>query len=774
MERRPLLVLGIAAAMGAAIAQPLDPALRALLLAAVASYAVWAAMQGSEGERFRALAAAALVAGAGSAALHAQAQKLSIRSHTMRIACTVLDASATQIGASYSCMADEGRLTLAVNGAGAAPAIGAHILIRGRIEPFDGPRNPGEPDQAAIERERGLDAHMAGAHVLAGLPPAPLSVPVALARAHGWALEQFRHRLAEPYASIVAGELWGERGSLPPELRAEFQETGTVHILVTAGLHLGVVALVTLTLLRFAGLPRMATCACAIAVLWCYAAFSGFHLPALRAATMIGFALCAHAAGASSRSWNSYGTALLVFALLWPQDLASASFALSFSCVGAILLLGEYLDESLERVELPARVREALVLTLATQIGTWPLTASVFLLFSPYAVVANLLVVPVVGFTMVLAGAQLLTAPVAPLTQLFANVNSWLLAWIVAAVHTLATLPHSTFAITPPHAWAIAAYDASLIAGVWLWRQGARTPALAIGFIALTLVLAPPLRADTRLRITVLDVGQADGIVIQTPAGHTILVDAGGRLERGSGSASTAEEVGQRIVVPFLRRAGVRHIDALILSHPHGDHAGGMAPVLRGFGVSEFADSGQQYGGYAYHDAVQTAEAERVPIIYPRAGAVWRSEDGVTLTFIGPSLPFIESNNTINDNSVAFILQYRHFRMLFTGDAGVAAEQRFLNEGVNLHADVLKVGHHGSAYSSSPPFIAAIHPKYAVISVGRHNLFGHPAPSTIETLQRLDALVYRTDENAAVSITTDGSTIAVNSMLEPLRASLHR
>jgi competence protein ComEC len=144
---------------------------------------------------------------------------------------------------------------------------------------------------------------------------------------------------------------------------------------------------------------------------------------------------------------------------------------------------------------------------------------------------------------------------------------------------------------------------------------------------------------------------------------------------------------------------------------------------------------------------------------------VWRTEDGVTLTFIGPSLPFIESDNTINDNSIAFILQYKHFRMLFTGDAGVAAEQRFLNERIDLHADVLKVGHHGSPYSSSPQFIAAVHPRYAIISVGRHKMFGHPAPSTIETLQRFGSQIYRTDENGAVTVTTGRLHETVSSTL---------
>jgi len=154
-------------------------------------------------------------------------------------------------------------------------------------------------------------------------------------------------------------------------------------------------------------------------------------------------------------------------------------------------------------------------------------------------------------------------------------------------------------------------------------------------------------------------------------------------------------------------------------------------------------------------------------MVYPRAGGIWSSDDGVTLQFIGPSLPFIGGKNAINDNSVAFMLQYRHFRMLFTGDAGSAAEQRFLDEGVDLHADVLKVGNHGSAYGSTPAFIAAVAPRYAIVSVGRHNMFGHPAPSTIATLQHFGATVYRTDGNGAVSITSDGTHLGVTAMLDP-------
>ncbi len=112
--------------------------------------------------------------------------------------------------------------------------------------------------------------------------------------------------------------------------------------------------------------------------------------------------------------------------------------------------------------------------------------------------------------------------------------------------------------------------------------------------------------------------------------------------------------------------------------------------------------------------------------------------------------------NDINNNSLVFRVEYGHFRMLFTGDAGAEAEARILASGVDLRADVLKVGHHGSAYSSTPAFIRAVSPRYAVISVGRNNLFGHPATSTLETLERAGAHVYRTDEHGAVTISTDG------------------
>ena len=639
------------------------------------------------------------------------------------------------------------------------PPAGSRAVVRGRLEPLDEARNPGEVSERAIEAEHGISARIESATLMQQLGDAQ-TFDSALARLRAHAHEIVARYLAEPDASIVAGELWGERARLPPDLKSEFQETGTVHVLVTAGLHVGLVALLVAALCSACGAPRTVTCACSICAVWIFAILSGLELPALRAATMASVALTARAFGRSAISWQTLIIAAAVVIAAIPGSVESPSFWLSFCCVGSIFALGVQIEGMFERIpHLPHRLREACTLTLATQLGTWPISAAMFEQYSTYALFANLAVVPCVPVTMLLGALTLAFAWLPPLAQAFANLDAWTIAWCIGIVHLLATLPQSAIVMTPAPTALIALYEAGLIAAAWMLRRRGALAAAALMALLTSLVLWPPHALRGPLKITVLDVGQADGIVIETPAHHAILVDAGGRLERGPiGDESEAERVGERIVVPFLIREGIHHLDAIIISHPHGDHVGGCAPVLRRLRVDEIADSGQTYGGHAYHDCLDIARTTGVPVVYPRAGNVWRTGDGVVMTFIGPSLPFIGGKNAINDNSVAFILEYQKFRMLFTGDAGAAAERRFLSEGVNLHADVLKVGHHGSAYSSSPDFIAAVNPHYAIISVGRHNLFGHPAPSTIGTLLRAQASVSRTDQNGATAIETNGST----------------
>lgn len=762
-----LLLCSIAAVLGTLAVAPLSFDLRLVVDCALVALTAWGACGGWR-LRLVALLTALFALAAANASFRERSQPIVAERRTARYGAALLEASSLADGSTALSLALDGGLHVLARVNDAPPAPGSRVVIRGRVEPFDEPRNPDEPSERAIERERGFDARLNGAQILSSTAAAWIDPRVMLARAHGWAHAQLRDRLGEPAASVVAGELWGERSALPPELRSEFQETGTVHVLVTAGLHLGAVATLSAMLLAPLGLSRWIACVAAIAVVWSFVWWSGAQLPAVRAATMVTAALAARACGRATFSWNALAIAALVLAYARPQSIATSSFALSFSCVGAIFACAGPLERWLEsRVALPNRVREALVLSAATQIGIWPLGAATFLQLTPYAVAANLAVVPCVAATMALGAAQLALAWCDPLAQAVANCNTWLLAWMLAVVSTIATLPGASIPMTPAPAWCIAAYDAAVLAAPLLWRRGAQTLAAAGILIAGCYVLWPPRAIDTRLRITALDVGQADAIVVQSPRGHVVLVDAGGRLERFTqSSGSAAEAVGERTVVPFLLRHGIHALEAIVISHPHGDHAGGVAPALRRLRVDRLSDGGQRYGGHAYQDALATARIENVPVVHPRAEMEWRTDDGVSLHFLGPSLPFIaNSRNDINENSVAFTLRYRSFCMLFTGDAGAAAEERFLRERADLRCDVLKVGHHGSAYSSTPAFIDAVHPRYAIISVGRHNLFGHPAASTLQTLQRAGAEIYRTDENGAITITTDGDRLTVSPLL---------
>ena len=455
-----------------------------------------------------------------------------------------------------------------------AERIGARIVLRGKRVPFDEARNPGEPSTREIASERGLSWRIARARVMSREPPDLGDASLYCARLRAWASTRIHERFSEPEATILAGAMWGERGPLAPDLREEFQETGTVHVLVTAGLHLGVVAALSLGLLQFVGGGRIGASLGAIAIVWLYAAISGDHLPSVRAATMLSFALLARAAGRESTSWNALAAAAIVVTAMRPASLTSVSFALSFSCVAAIFAFAKPIAEALDSIGAPHLVREALAVAFATQLGTWPLTASAFLVIAPYAPLANALVVPIVGVAMLGGFVTLALAPIPMLAGIAANIETSFVDWIVAVVRFVASLPFAHVVATPPPPWTIAVYDGALVGAAIALHHGRVRRAIAIVVCASALCLWPPRVPNHDLRVVAIDVGQADALLIRTPSGHAYLVDAGGRLERGPqvAGASSSEEIGERIVVPFLIRNGIHHLDAVLLSHPHGDH----------------------------------------------------------------------------------------------------------------------------------------------------------------------------------------------------------
>lgn len=687
--------------------------------------------------------------------------------HTIRVGGTVVgDVIGGEGGATALLALSGGPLVRATLFDAVEP--GERIIVRGRLVPFDEARNPGEPSPRAIGIADGLAGELVGGHVVQREGVDPHDVHAWPARLRAALSRRLRSVLREPEATVVAGALWGERGTLPADLHDAFQATGTVHVLVTAGLHLGVVAACVLGLLRLFGVPRIAASLTAIPAVVLYAWLSGAHLPSQRAAVMVSVALLARACGMRVLSWNALSLAALVVAAIWPASVGSVSFALSFSCVAAIVLFARPLERGFERLPFPARAREALALTVATQVGVWPLGAATFGLLAPYAILANAVVVPATALAMLAGATTLVLATVPVLGGIAASVTALDVDAILHVVGNVAALPGARIAIAPPPPVAIIGYDtATLLAAALLTRYPRRAIALLIA--ASLGVLATTLRLpDGRLTITMLDVGQGDGIVLRTPRGHVILIDSGGRLEHGPdiGGRSPAEIVGERIVLGYLRRAGVRHIDLLVNTHPHGDHIGGCLPILQALHVDGVLDSGQHYSGRAFADCLRAAQQRHVPMAIARDGMRWSSNDGVTLETIAPSdPPLTDTGDDVNENSIVLRLSYAtregtRFRALFMGDAGEASEARLLAHSVDLRADLLKVGHHGSRYASTEAFLASVHPRLALVSVGRHNTFGHPAPETLARLVSAGARVLRTDRCGAIRVIVDTGVVS--------------
>lgn len=242
-----------------------------------------------------------------------------------------------------------------------------------------------------------------------------------------------------------------------------------------------------------------------------------------------------------------------------------------------------------------------------------------------------------------------------------------------------------------------------------------------------------------------------------------MVIDGGGvndetRPEEGA-------DVGERVVVPYLHARGINRVDVLVLTHPHGDHVGGLLSVLREEPVGAVLDGTVlPYPTPAYSAFLAGVKGHQLSYKHACWGMHLDLGDRVTADVMNPpasGTPYGETpdNSTVNNYSVVLRLTYGRTHFLLMGDAEAAAEQALLDSGADLTADVLKAGHHGAANASGEALLARVHPHFAAISCGRHNHFGHPAPATLARLASQGIQTFRTDQNGAVTFVSDGQTV---------------
>lgn len=591
------------------------------------------------------------------------------------------------------------------------------------------------------------------------------------------------------YADLVNSLVFGAVDVADPvawqEAQRAYRLAGLVHLLVVSGTQVMLLLAPLIALLRAVSGSRLATWGALLLLLTlavCYLQMAGAGASVVRAAVMALLIAGAWPLRREPDIENTLGLALLLFLIAWPSSLYDIGLQLSLAAVWGLARLTGPLRALLNRT-LPGReaseayrgfdrhrngVLTAAAASLATTLTTAPLLAHHFGEFTPAALLSNLFAVPLAA-VLLYSGwlGSVLNVLAPPLAAPVNAATAGLAAGLNAVSHTFAELAGGHLEVFPP-GWLVVGLCFAGLALAATWGHAtARRPtadhrrvALALGLavVPITVSMWLPARPPRGVEVTFVDVGQGDAALVRLPEGAVILID-------GGGSRTGTFDVGERVLLPFLRYRRIPHIDLLVLTHPHDDHLAGLLAVAERYPIRAVLDSAQPVDTPNYRRFVSAVRRRHLRHLRARRGMALRW--GATrLEILHPADPLLHATRSDpNNNSIVCRLTYGRTRFLFTGDAEAAAEQLLRSSGQDLHADVLKVGHHGSRFSTDPAWLAVVHPALAVISCGRDNDFGHPAKATLARLQAAGAQVWRTDQDGAVTVRSDGERVWGESVL---------
>jgi competence protein ComEC len=655
-----------------------------------------------------------------------------------------------------------------------------------------------------------------------------LTLPDRFARVRGQFLsllsDLFASRPEE--GALARAMLLGDRSFVERDRVVDFQKTGVYHVLVLAGLHVGALAAFFLWAgrrLRLGLFPRILLTLLALAA---YACIVEDRPPILRAVLMAAVFLLAKLIYRRMDLLNVAAISALVILAARPSEITDASFLLSFSAIATIgaiaipfisrssepyrLALDHLSDVTRDVSHLPRVIQfrlemraaaawisarlprfaapfgsgllvnpfrtilyfwEIVFMSAILQLGMLPPLAYYFhrvTLSGPFANVPALLLtglaVPV-GF-LTLAASLVSHA----LAGWLASVLGVILAILDASVRWFAGWHSASYRIPGPSVALMATFTGiAIILSVairmrWkLWGQSSAAFALVATAVVIATYPFSARFAPQRLELTVLDVGQGDSLFLSFPRGRTMLVDGGGELGTfHSAGMRSGIDVGEDVVSPYLWSRGLKHIDVIALTHAHEDHLGGLPAIFENFRVGEFW-VGRDIQSPAYRQVLAAARANGVLIRHLKQGDSF-SEDGVWGNVLWPDDPS-EGTSAKNDDSLVMRLTDGTESFLLSGDIERSSERRILAEEQSVGVNFLKVAHHGSKTSTTDAFLSAAHPAFAAISVGRDNIFSHPSPEVIERLEAADVRVFRTDRDGAITASTDGNTLNVNTFL---------
>jgi competence protein ComEC len=466
--------------------------------------------------------------------------------------------------------------------------------------------------------------------------------------------------------------------------------------------------------------------------------------------------------GRNYNSINSLAFAAFIILFLNPSDLFSPGFQLSFSAVLAIVILYPPLGKFINSLGIKIKILKSVLLfcavSLAAQIGTLPFTLVYFHKLSIVALVANIIVIPLIGFIVGLGIFAIIAGPIVSfIGQIYASTNELLSFMLFSFVRVLGKFEYAFISIRQFSIWDSLLFYSLIIFLFIFWKKLSASKAKIFVSILIAAILFAGLRIDNwellpenKLSVLTIDVGQGDAILIKFPDGKTALIDGG--------NATEYFDNGARIIIPLLDYLGIDKIDYGFITHADADHYRGYLALIRTGRVAQIYKSVPDTSEERDVELEKKIRRNRIPLQY--FGKSILTFGNTRLYILNDTLKNDYKKLNMNDKSGVMKLVFGATSFLFTGDAGIRAENYYLNSYPNfLKSDVLKAGHHGSKTSTGEKFMRAVRPDYALISAGIMNKFKHPSQEVVDRLVRSNVQILRTDKLGGILLVSDGYSI---------------